>query len=280
MALPPHASAEDRFWYYAARVLAGCVLVFLVAPLVIVVPMSFTSGNVLAFPLPGLSMRWYEEVLTTTRWTDPARNSLIVGVSATALSLVLGTLAAVGLAQSRFRYRTLIIGLIVSPMVVPIVISAVAFYFFFARFGLVGTYLGLILAHTVLATPFVVITVTATLQDFDRDLIRAAASLGAPPFTVFRRIVLPIISPGVATGGLFAFATSFDEIVVALFLASPQQRTLPRQIFSGVREYVSPSIAAVATLLILLAAVLLLTVELLRRRSERMRTGAVIDGKS
>jgi putative spermidine/putrescine transport system permease protein len=269
--LPPHASAEDRFWYYSGRIVAVAVLVFLVAPLLIVVPMSLTSGNVLAFPLPGLSMRWYEEVLTSERWTVPARNSLIVGVSATVLSLVLGTLAAVGLAQSRFRFRTLVLGLIVSPMVVPIVISAVAFYFFFVKFGLVGTYIGLILAHTVLAAPFVVITVTATLQDFDRDLVRAAASLGAPPLTVFRRIVLPIIAPGVATGGLFAFATSFDEIVVALFLASPQQRTLPRQIFSGVREYVSPSIAAVATLLILLAAVLLLVVELLRRRGERLR---------
>ncbi len=271
MALPSHASLEDRLWYYAARVVAACVLAFLVVPLVIIVPMSFTSGNVLAFPLPGWSWRWYQEVLASERWTDAARNSLIVGVSATLIAMVLGTLAAVGLAQARFRYRLLIFGILVSPMVVPIVISAVAFYFLFAKLGLLGTYIGLILAHAVLASPFVVITVTATLHGFDRDLVRAAANLGAPPLTVFRRIVLPIIAPGVATGGLFAFATSFDEIVVALFLASPEQRTLPRQIFSGVREYASPSIAAVATLLILLAALLLVAMELLRRRSERLR---------
>ena len=166
-----------------------------------------------------------------------------------------------------------LIGLIISPLLIPIVITAVAMYFLLARIGLWGTYAGLILAHTALAVPFVVVTVLATLDGFDTNLVRAASNLGAPPLTAFRKVTLPIIFPGIASGGLFAFATSFDEIVVTLFIAAPEQRTLPRQIWSGVREYVSPGIAAVATLLILVSIFLLVTVELLRRRSERLRYG-------
>jgi putative spermidine/putrescine transport system permease protein len=187
------------------------------------------------------------------------------------LSVLLGTLGALGLARARFRLKPVVIGLIVSPMVIPIVITAVGSYFFLVAIGLVGTYPGLILAHTVLAVPFVVITVLVTLEGFDQNLLRAASSLGASPWTAFRRVMLPIIFPGVASGALFAFATSLDELVVTLFVAGPDQRTLPRQIFSGVREYVSPAIAAVATILVLLSSLLLLAVELLRRRAERMR---------
>jgi len=151
------------------------------------------------------------------------------------------------------------------------VITAVGSYFFLVAIGLVGTYPGLILAHTVLAVPFVVITVLVTLEGFDQNLMRAASSLGASPWTAFRRVMLPIIFPGVASGALFAFATSLDELVVTIFVAGPDQRTLPRQIFSGVREYVSPAIAAVATILVVISSLLLLAVELLRRRAERMR---------
>jgi putative spermidine/putrescine transport system permease protein len=274
MALPSYASLEDRVWHYGARLLAFAVLGFLILPILVIVPISFTAGNLLAFPMPGLSFKWYASLLDGPQWLDAARNSLVIGVCATVLALALGTLAALGLARSRFRLKPLIVGLLISPMIIPIVITAVAVYFFFVEIGLVGTYLGLILAHTALATPFVVITVTATLEGFDMNLVRAAASLGAAPPAAFRRVVLPIIFPGVAAGGLFAFATSFDEIVVALFLAAPEQRTLPRQIFSGVREYVSPAIAAVATILILVSVLLLTTVELLRRRAARLR-GAV-----
>ena len=273
MALPPHASVEDRIWHYGARALCYGVLLFLILPILIIVPISFSSGNMLAFPMPGLSARWYETILNTPAWLDAARNSLIIGISSTILSMILGTMAAIGLARARFRFKPLLVGLVVSPILIPIVITAVGMYFFLVRIGLVGTYPGLILAHTALSVPFVVVTVMATLDGFDMNLIRAAAGLGAPPLTAFRRVMLPIIFPGVASGGLFAFATSFDEIVVTYFLAAPEQRTIPRQIFSGVREYVSPGIAAAATLLIISSALLLTTVELLRRRSERLRTG-------
>jgi putative spermidine/putrescine transport system permease protein len=271
MALPAYSSREDKFWHHGARLLCAVVLAYLLLPMLIIVPISFTSGNLLSFPLPGFSLRWYESLYAGTSWTDAARNSLLIGLSATALSVVLGTLGAVGLARARFRLKPVIIGLIVSPMVIPIVITAVGTYFFLVAIGLVGTYLGLILAHTVLAVPFVVITVLVTLDGFDQNLMRAASSLGASPWIAFRRVMLPIIFPGVASGALFAFATSLDELVVTLFVAGPDQRTLPRQIFSGVREYVSPAIAAVATILVLLSSLLLLTVELLRRRAERMR---------
>jgi putative spermidine/putrescine transport system permease protein len=273
MALPPHASIEDRIWHYGARALCYGVLLFLILPILIIVPISFSSGNMLAFPLPGFSLRWYETIATTPAWLDAARNSLIIGVSSTILSMILGTTAAIGLARAKFRFKPLLVGLVVSPILIPIVITAVGMYFFLVKIGLVGTYAGLILAHTALSVPFVVVTVMATLEGFDMNLIRAAAGLGAPPLTAFRRVMLPIIFPGVASGGLFAFATSFDEIVVTFFIAAPEQRTIPRQIFSGVREYVSPGIAAAATLLIIISALLLTTVELLRRRSERLRTG-------
>lgn len=273
MALPPHASIEDRIWHYGARALCYGVLLFLILPILIIVPISLSSGNVLAFPLPGFSLRWYETILTAPAWLDAARNSLIIGISSTILSMILGTMAAIGLARAKFRFKALLVGLVVSPILIPIVITAVGMYFFLVKIGLVGTYPGLILAHTALSVPFVVVTVMATLDGFDMNLIRAAASLGAPPLTAFRRVMLPIIFPGVASGGLFAFATSFDEIVVTFFIAAPEQRTIPRQIFSGVREYVSPGIAAAATLLIIISALLLTTVELLRRRSERLRTG-------
>jgi len=270
MALPHHATPEDRFWYYSSRGICFAVLAFLVLPILIIIPISFTAGNLLVFPLPGLSLRWYQSIISGDAWIDAAKNSLFIGLASTTLSMVLGTLAASGLSRMNFALKPVIIGLILSPLLIPIVITAVGMYFHFADIGLSGTYLGLILAHTVLAVPFVVITVLASLEGFDNNLLRAAATLGAPPLKAFRRVTLPIIFPGIASGGLFAFVTSFDEIVVTLFLAAPTQRTLPRQIFSGVREYVSPGIAAVATLLIVLSALLLLAVQLLERRGRRL----------
>jgi putative spermidine/putrescine transport system permease protein len=160
---------------------------------------------------------------------------------------------------------------VLSPVVVPGVITAVGLYFFFAPIGLTGSYLGLILAHTALATPFVVITVGATLQSFDMNLARAAASLGASPLYTFRRVILPLILPGLASGALFAFATSFDEVVVVLFMAGPEQRTLPREMFSGIRENISPTITAAAVILTTVSVILLATMEGLRRRNERLK---------
>jgi putative spermidine/putrescine transport system permease protein len=195
----------------------------------------------------------------------------VVGFATTILATGLGTLAALGLSRGRLPMRGLIMSILISPMVVPVIITSVAVYFFYALVDLANTYVGIILAHTALATPFVVITVTATLTGFDHTLTRAAASLGASPSFAFRKVTLPMILPGVISGALFAFVTSWDEVVVVLFLASPDQRTLPRQMFSGIREQISPTITAVATLLLALSIILLISVELLRRRSARLR---------
>jgi putative spermidine/putrescine transport system permease protein len=252
--------------------LALCALVFafLVLPIFAIVPLSFNGGSFLTYPLDGFSWRWYEEVFTTEKWVRAMRNSLIIAVPATTLATVLGTLAALGLSRARFRGQGLLTGLLISPMVVPLIISAVGMYFFYAPIGLTNSYIGLILAHTALGAPFVFVTVSATLAGFDTSLIRAGASLGAPPPTVFLRIIVPLILPGLVSGALFAFATSFDEVVVVLFIGGPEQRTLPREIFDGIREHVTPAITAVATLLILFATTLMVTMEMLRRRSERL----------
>lgn len=253
-----------------------CVLVFafLMLPILAVVPLSFNGGSFLTYPLDGVSLRWYEEVFTTQRWGRALANSLVIAVPATILATVLGTLAALGLAEAEFRGKALLSAVLISPMVVPVIITAVGMYFAYAPYGLVNSYLGLILAHTALGAPFVLITVSATLAGFNRSLIRAAASLGAPPATVFFRIIMPLILPGLISGALFAFATSFDEVVVVLFLAGPDQRTLPRELFDGIREHVTPAITAVATLLVLLASALMLAMEMLRRRGERLKTRA------
>jgi putative spermidine/putrescine transport system permease protein len=199
------------------------------------------------------------------------RNALIVGSIATVIATVLGTAAAISLQLAEFRGRRLLTSLIVSPMVVPLVIVAAGVYFFYLPLGLTDSLFGLALAHAALGAPFVVVTVSATLSGFDRNLVRAAQCLGAAPLTVFFRIVLPLVAPGVISGALFAFVTSFDELVVAMFLTGPAQRTLPRQMFDGIRENISPTILAVATLLIALAVLLLLVAEALRRRSLELR---------
>ena len=247
------------------------VLAFLVMPLLVIIPISFSSASFLSLPVPGYSVRWYEALLTSPVWGRATANSLIVAITATTIAVVLGTLAAVGLHRNEFRGKALLMGALISPMIVPIVIVALGSYFFYSPLGLSSSLLGLSLAHAALGAPFVLVTVSATLTGFDANLARAAASLGASPLTVFRRVTLPVIAPGVISGALFAFVTSFDEVVVALFLTGPSQRTLPRQMFDGIRENISPTILAAATLLILLAVTLLLTAEFLRRRSQRLR---------
>jgi putative spermidine/putrescine transport system permease protein len=265
------APLAESAWRYALWAICVLVLAFLILPILIIVPLSFSSGTFLTFPLPGLSLRWYQEFFTSAPWQLSLRNSLIVASATTALATVLGTLAALGLTRARLPGQTLLMGLIVSPMVVPLVIVAVGVYFAYAPFGLTSSLVGLTLAHTALAAPFVVITVSATLQGFDPNQARAGASLGASPVVVFRRIILPLILPGVISGALFAFVTSFDEVVVALFVTGPAERTLPRQMFNGIRENISPVIAAAATFVILISVLLLTALELLRRRNERLR---------
>ncbi|WP_161958091.1 ABC transporter permease [Azospirillum palustre] len=264
-------TASQRFAWMATIVASTLVFIFLMAPILAIVPLSFSSSTYLTYPLPGLSLRWYEDFLGSARWMNALKNSVIIGVASSMLSMALGTLASLGLAQWKSKWKPLVLAIVLSPMVVPVVITAVGVYFFFAPLGLTGNYLGLILVHTALATPFVVITVSATLQSFDMTLAKAAASLGAPPLLTFRKVILPLILPGLASGALFAFATSFDEVVTVLFLAGPEQRTLPREMFSGIRENISPTITAVAVVLTVISVCMLSTLEILRRRNERLK---------
>jgi putative spermidine/putrescine transport system permease protein len=267
----PYAMPAERALFYAGWMFTGLVLLFLIAPILAVIPLSFNAEPYFSYPMPGLSLQWYRDFFGNERWTGALLLSAKLAVTVTILSTVLGTMAALGLARTQLPLRSVILGLLLLPMIVPVIIVAVAVFMSFGRFGLIGTFAGLALAHTALATPFVVITVTSTLTSFDWTLQRAAQGLGATPFFTFRKVIMPLILPGVVTGGLFAFTTSFDEVVVALFLASAEQRTLPKQMFSGIREMISPTITAAATIQVVVSVCLLVGAELLRRRSERLR---------
>lgn len=271
MAYPSHATPEEKFAHWALRVFAALVFIFLMAPILVIIPLSFNSESFFSYPMPGYSLRWYEDFFFNERWRAALQMSVIVACSTTVVATALGTLAALGLARPNMPARGVIMAILISPMIVPVIITAVGMLLFYSRIYLANTVAGLVIAHTALATPFVLITVMATLSSFDRTLTRAAASLGASPQRVFFKVILPLILPGVISGALFAFVTSFDEVVVALFLASPEQRTLPKQMFSGIRELISPTITAAATVLIVFSTIMLVTVELLRRRSERLR---------
>nr|WP_245512753.1 ABC transporter permease [Enterovirga rhinocerotis] len=273
------ASLPQRAFTIGLHTFGWGVLLFLVLPLLVVVPLSFNAGSFLTYPLSGISGRWYADLAASPSWSKAFRNSFFVGIITTVLATGLGTAAALGikrLGAGRAKWISLVI---LSPIIVPVVITAVGVYFLYAPFGLVSSFTGLILAHTVLAAPFVVITVAATLDGFDPNLLRAAASCGASPFVAFRRVMLPLIMPGVVSGAIFAFAISFDDIVMALFLAGPEQRTLPVQMFNGVREEISPTITAAATLLVVLAVILLGIVEYLRKRSRRLGIAAADAGQ-
>lgn len=278
MALPAHAGTGERIWYYTYRTICAAIFVFLIGPIFIIVPLSFNAApyftftpEMLSFDPAGYSLRWYQDFWNDNNWQLAVRNSVIIGIFATLISTSLGTLAALGLSQSNMPYKSAFMALLISPMIVPLIISAAGMYFFYSRIGLASTHIGVILAHAALGTPFVVITVTATMVGFDRSLTRAAYNLGATPTRTFFKVIVPLILPGVISGGLFAFITSFDEVVVVLFVGSVEQRTIPWAMFSGIREQISPTILAVATLLVILSIMLLTTLELLRRRSERLR---------
>jgi putative spermidine/putrescine transport system permease protein len=264
----------ERAWYVGLRLICASILLFLIAPIIVIMPLSFNSESYFTYPLPGLSLQWYREFFTNARWMDSVWTSLQVACAVTVIATTLGILASLGLSRLQMRGKAAIIAMLLMPMIVPVIISAVGMYFFYVGLGILNITwapVGLILAHTCLAAPFVVISVTATLSGFDHSLMRAGASLGAPPTTVFFKVVMPLILPGVISGALFAFVTSWDEVVCVLFIGSSDQRTLPRQMFSGIREMISPTITAAATVLITVAVVMLVTVELLRRRSERLR---------
>jgi putative spermidine/putrescine transport system permease protein len=251
--------------------IAYAVLAFLVAPIAVIVPLSFSSGSFFHYPLPGFSLRWYEDFFTSPFWLAALKNSLFLGSVSASLATVLGTLAAIGLWRANFALRGLVLAVLISPMVVPVVIVAVGAYFAFAPLHLTDNFAGLILVHTALGAPFVVITVLATLAGFDRNLLRAASICGANPVRAFFRVMLPTILPGIASGAVFAFATSFDEVVVVLLMGGPEQRTLPRQMFAGINDNISLTITAAATLLIAVSTLLMATVAVLKRRASAPR---------
>ncbi len=322
--LPPYATTLERVWQYAYLTICTFIFVFLIMPVIIIVPLSFNvepyfsfTQGMMTFDPAAFSTRWYQDIFyngmanpdatddwwsdmwKNAQWIRATRNSFFIAALATVLATSLGTLAALGLSRPEMPYRSLITSLLISPMIVPLVITATGMFFFYsspfsvlpdfvingmqsaidalgidwkiADAHLTGTYLGIILAHTTLGIPFVIITVTATLSGFDRSLIRASQNMGADGWTTFRRVIMPLILPGMISGALFAFITSLDEVVAVIFLADVDQRTIPRQMFSGIREQISPTILAVATVLVMISIVLLATIELLRRRSERLR---------
>ena len=287
--VPVYATAGDVLWHNTFKLICGLIFFFLIAPIVVVLPLSFNAQDfftftpeMLAFDPEGYSLKHYRDFFSNTDWTRPLKNSFIIAPLATIISVSLGTLAAIGLSQSHVPGRRAIMAILISPMIVPLIISATGMFFFYSKLGnwmegnlglsqdFIG-YVKVILAHAVLGIPFVIITVTATLVGFDRSLTRAAANMGAGPVRTFFKVQMPLILPGVISGGLFAFITSFDEVVVVLFVGSASQKTLPWQMFTGLREQISPTILAVATVLVTFSIILLTTVELLRRRSERLR---------
>ncbi len=304
--MPPYSTIAEKVGKYIFLTVCTVIFIFLILPILVIMPLSlnaepyfsFTEG-MMALDPKAYSSRWYSDILrfgmtapdatagwwsdmwNNATWVRAFRNSFFLAIVSTALATFLGTLAALGLSRPEMPFRSAITSLLISPMIVPLVITATGMFFFYGGTmqgvipgypeGLAKTYLGLVLAHATLGIPFVIITVTATLTGFDRSLIRASQGLGANGWTTFYRVIMPLIVPGMISGALFAFITSLDEVVAVIFMADVDQRTIPRQMFSGLREQISPTILAVATILVIMSVVLLTTVELLRRRSERLR---------
>jgi putative spermidine/putrescine transport system permease protein len=278
MALPPYVTPIERVWHYAFGIICALIFFFLMAPIVVIIPLAFNAEpyftfteEMLSLDPAGYSLRWYNALFGSQEWMSSIRNSFIISISSTVLATALGTIAALGLHRRSMPFRTAITALLISPMIVPLIITAAALFSFFARIGLANTFVGIILSHVVLGTPFVVLTVTASLSGFDETLIRASQSLGANQTRTFFKVILPLLLPGVISGALFAFVTSLDEVVVVNFMAGPEQTPVTVRMFSGLREEISPTILAFASLLVALSILLLTSLELLRRRNERLR---------
>ena len=250
-------------WF--TRIMVAVVAVYLVIPTLIVIPLSFTDRASFAFPPQGWSLNYYKIFLTEPVWRDALLASVKLALAVMVLATLLGSAAAVALVRGRFPGKSFINGLLLAPMIVPVIIVAVATFGAFLRWQLVGTFTGYLLAHTVLALPFVVVTVSSALRTFDDRLELAAASLGAPPLTRLRRVTLPLVLPGVLSGAVFAFVTSFDEVVVALYLQSPQMRTLPVRMYTSVTSETDPTIAAASSLVLVVTTLLILLPQLIRR---------------
>ncbi|MBN3728975.1 ABC transporter permease [Burkholderia sp. Ac-20379] len=270
-AFEPSVGLPEKVVFVALRVLCYGLLAYLALPIVALVPLSFSADAFLVYPITQWSFHWYDVLFASDTWWRAIRNSFIVAPSATVLATVLGTLCALGLDRAEFPGKRVLTAVILSPLVAPLVVVAVGMYLFYMRLHLAGTFTGLIVAHAMLGAPFVVTTVSAVLKGFNRTLVNASLSLGAGRIETFFRVTLPLIMPGVLSGALFAFATSFDEVVVTLFLAGPDQVTIPRQMFSGIRDSITPTIVALATILVLFSTALLVVGEWLRRKSAPSR---------
>jgi len=247
--------------------LGALTVFFLMAPTLVVVPMSFTASNSLTFPPEGFSTRWYERMITDPQWSTGFVNSAQVAFLTAVLATVLGTLAALGTVRGRFPGKGAVNALVLSPLVVPVIIIAIGMFSVFVRWKITGSLVGLVLAHTALAVPFVVVNVATSLRTMDRNLELAAMNLGADPVRTFFRITLPIVLPGVFAGALFAFITSWDEVVVSIFLTTARFRTLPVEMWEQVRQVVDPTVAAVSTTLLTVTTTLLVLVFVVRRQA-------------
>jgi len=257
--------------FRAVQIVFGlAVVAFLLLPIVAILPLAFTSSVFLTYPIEEYSVRWFVQLATAEAWRLSIVNSLIIGLGATLLATVLGTLAALGMRSKALPLANLLRTAFLLPMVVPAVVLGVGMQMLFVKLGLASTYPGVIVAHAALCVPFGIVSVSASLQGIDPAIEKAASSLGAPPATVFRRVTLPLALPGIVSGAVFAFATSLDEVVITLFVAGPNQRTLARQMFSSIRENISPTVVAAALLLIVGTLCLVGLAALLRWRQERI----------
>ncbi|WP_412459891.1 ABC transporter permease [Pseudomonas sp. SC11] len=263
---PTQITHLHRLWLYG---LAAWILLFLIVPCLIVIPMSFSASQYLEFPPREWSLRWYEAYLTSPEWMLATWVSFKVAIISTLVATVLGTMAAYGLSQARGGMAKLANGLMMLPMLVPIILVAVGVFFVYSRTGLNNTVIGLVLAHSVLAIPFVLIAVGNGLQGFDMNQEMAARSLGASRAWAFLTVTLPQIRLSIISGALFAFIASFDEVVIALFIVGGDSSTLTRRMFANIRDQIDPTVAAVSTLMILLSIVLLVLMQYIKGMEKR-----------
>jgi len=272
---PPNLQISDpnkNIWFELFfYCLCALILLFLVLPLFIVIPISFSSASFLQFPPTELSLKWYKNFFGSDIWMRALLNSVKIALMSSALATTLGVTAALALTRYKFKGKNLIFSFLISPMIIPVIIIAIGAFFQFSRLRLIGNIYTIVLAHAVISVPIVLITISASLQVFDRSLEYAALSLGASPFVTFFKITFPIIRPGVISGALFAFITSFDEVVISFFLSTYRSITLPRHMWSSLREQIDPTIAASSSLLILTAVIMLIFVAILAKRAENMR---------
>ncbi len=264
---------KEKYWdFFKSAVFytfCGLVCFYLVMPNFIVIPISFSAARFLEFPPKAYSFQWYLNYFEQGEWVKATITSFEVAILVTVVATLLGSLAAYGLVRGRFPGKTIINSFVISPMVTPILVTAVAIYKIYADLGLTGTITGFVLGHTIMALPFVVIVMSANLRGIDVEYEYAARNLGANRITTLRRVVFPLALPGMISAGLFAFLISFDELMIALFISSPTLSTLPKKLWDGLRTEINPTIAAVSTLLIVLSIIILAAAGVARKYLEK-----------